>query len=78
MEVKSYLKSADYYQTNRTISALIKKLLEMNDISEKDFAELIDMNYSTFRSKLSRDSFTAAETIKILDLCGYKFSITSK
>lgn len=50
----------------------------MNDISEKDFAELIDMNYSTFRSKLSRDSFTAAETIKILDLCGYKFSITSK
>ena len=45
---------------------------------EKTFAELIGMNYSTFRSKLSRDTFTATETLRILDICGYKVSIIPK
>lgn len=72
------MKSIDYLETNRTISALIKKLLEVNNITEREFANLLGMNYSTFRSKLSRDSFTATETIKILDLCGYRFSIIPK
>ena len=70
--------SVDYYVTNRTTSALIKKLLETNNVSEKTFAELIGMNYSTFRSKLSRDTFTAAEILRILNLCGYKVSIIPK
>ena len=72
------MKSVDYYITNRATSALIKKLLETNNVSEKTFAELIGMNYSTFRSKLSRDTFTATETLRILDICGYKVSIIPK
>lgn len=61
-----------------TASAIIKKKLEENGISQVEFAKMMNMSRQNLNNKLSRDNFTIKELSNISKVLGISLIVKDK
>ena len=53
-----------------SMSKKVRAVLTLSSRKQKDFAEYLGVSKQATSGKFSRDTFTAADLIKVADLCG--------
>ena len=53
-----------------SVSKKVRAVLTLSSRKQQDFAEYLGVSKQATSGKFSRDTFTAADLIKVADLCG--------
>ena len=54
----------------KKVSDIVRKLLDVGDMSIKEAAQYLNYTEQSFRNKLSRDSFSLRDLFILCDVCG--------
>ena len=69
------MKGYENMSNGNKLSTVLKDIMTVANVDQKDAANVIDKPLGTFRNKLSLDRFSVHEVMMLAEICGYHLAL---